>query len=59
MFEIVFALLLNRISIVIHLCSVSFIACIVLYAVFCLSGVLFCVMCVICVVSYCSITAIG
>jgi hypothetical protein len=39
----------NHICIVFILCSVSFIACVVLCAVFCLSVVLFCVMCVICV----------
>jgi hypothetical protein len=31
------------------MCGVSFIVCVVLCAVFCLSVVLFCVMCVICV----------
>jgi hypothetical protein len=37
--------------------GVSFIVCVDLCAVFCLSGVLFCVICVICVLSYCSTTA--
>jgi hypothetical protein len=46
---IIFVVVVNRICIVFILCSVSFIVCVVLCAMFCLSAVLFCVMCVICV----------
>jgi hypothetical protein len=45
--KIIFALY-NRICTVFILCSVSFIACVILCAVFCLSVV--CVICVLCLI---------
>jgi hypothetical protein len=49
---IVFVVVVNRICIVLILCSVSFIVRVVLCAVFCLS-----VVCYLCVLAYCSITS--
>jgi hypothetical protein len=49
----------NCICIVFNVCSVSFIVCVVLYAVFSVWCVILCDVCYFCVASYCSITVIG